>query len=198
MVNNGFLLDKQVFDDDRTYPIVNAERGYTTISALSLSGLLSGFQGSINPDNYTIIGFDKLSNADCMRSYSNTMMVGRRNVLAMTNELGRGSLVNNSVLDVQGHSPIEAMNGDPLSWICAFIPKTGFPCDVNEAIRHASTYKVDGYSIQYCLSEVVPEYCTLQFSLHIMVVVICCNIIKLLCFVLTFRIQEVSCLATIG
>jgi hypothetical protein len=72
-----------------------------------------------------------------------------------------------------------------------------FDCSISVALSNDTWYMADQL-VEYCLSEPVPGICRLQFAVPIMVVVLCCNFVKLLCMVFTvWRCREFS-MVTLG
>ena len=71
-------------------------------------------------------------------------------------------------------------------------------CTLSLAKKGASSWKVDGHKINYCLVEKVQEQCQLRFSLAIMLVVIAANIIKAFVMFITFWKFQNPTLVTIG
>ena len=65
-------------------------------------------------------------------------------------------------------------------------------------IFSSSSPETQQLSIQYCLSQPVPEQCKLQFSLAIMIVVIICNIVKAVCMGLIAWKGDPEPLVTLG
>lgn len=55
-----------------------------------------------------------------------------------------------------------------------------------------------GKPVQYCLSEVVPERCELSWNLQLGIIVVGCNIIKVICMFLTLWRHDISALITLG
>jgi hypothetical protein len=97
------------------------------------------------------------------------------------------------------------------SWICGTnatanlelvtLPVENFDCPPSDALAavDSQTWFMAGQRPLYCLSEQVPEKCKLQFSLHIMIVVIVCNMVKIVCLWLTGQsVGEGKLLLTLG
>lgn len=80
------------------------------------------------------------------------------------------------------------------SWICNYSSK----CDLKTARRNATSWRMDGHPISYCLGTKVSETCQLQFSEPILSTVIICNSIKLICLVVLLRAKEFEPLVTLG
>lgn len=156
-----------------------------------------------NANNATV--FQNLSNVDCIKNYGNSLVVGRRNIIAVTTSVNAGRTRNDTVLSVTTHSPADIVRlKDTLGWICEDLPgyvdQHDYPpkfCDFNAALKSASTWKTANQTIDYCLSERVSEQCKLQVSRTIMIVVICCNVVKMLCMFSMVRDQKQT-LVTVG
>lgn len=71
-------------------------------------------------------------------------------------------------------------------------------CDLKNALKRADNWETFSYSVDYCLSEPMEEFCRLEFSMTIMIVIVVCNLIKTICMVLTVWKQKTPPLATIG
>ena len=65
-------------------------------------------------------------------------------------------------------------------------------------LENAENWSIEGVPIGYGLARQVPEQCTLQFSLAIMIVVIICNLIKAACMGITAWRQDPAPLVTLG
>jgi hypothetical protein len=64
-------------------------------------------------------------------------------------------------------------------------------CSINDISRNSTSWSVFGKSISYCLSEIRPEQCQLQFSITILWVVIVFNLIKALSMLwILFRLRD--------
>jgi len=59
-----------------------------------------------------------------------------------------------------------------------------YDCSIKTALNN-DTWIMADLPVQYCLSQTVEDRCRLQFALPILVVVFCCNFVKLLCMVMT-------------
>lgn len=77
-----------------------------------------------------------------------------------------------------------------------FVPAGGIDlaCNINKASSNLKTYnnwtiasqvQNQTYEVDYCLSEVVPEKCQVQFSVYLMGIVLICNLCKFISMVLT-------------
>ena len=140
-----------------------------------------------------------LTNEDCIKVYSQQFVTGNNNVLAVTSALSATSPVLNSTFPVWQDD------------------RGQFPCrDVNDAVHCGTNALVANWTItvstwvaetevasravpiQYCLSQPVKEYCTLQISILIITIVLVCNITKLACMVVLLLRQQAKPLVTLG
>jgi len=71
-----------------------------------------------------------------------------------------------------------------------------FDCTIPVALANGS-WEMGNQTVEYCLSETVPDHCRLQFSVPIMIAVIICNFIKLICITLTIWKSDFT-LVTLG
>jgi len=153
-----------------------------------------------------------LDNVSCMKAYSEDFLSGKRNLLAVSNDTGVSraagtDLRNGSIFDYMASTSwqdsVLTVGGSgwmPNSWICS-APESNYShtffspeaqtdvtvCDSSLAIADSKNWKLGPNSIpiDYCLSEIVPEVCELQYIVQVMIIVIVCNVVKLACMVLT-------------
>jgi hypothetical protein len=93
----------------------------------------------------------------------------------------------------------------PYSWICGdFNPNPyvstapSAPCTLQTALNNADTWGYDSNLYAYCLVEVVPEQCSIKFSLVIMLIVIAANTTKVAVMVIVFLKFRAPTLVTLG
>ena len=95
----------------------------------------------------------------------------------------------------------------PSTWLCSAFD--GYSCDIKALRANALSWAINDnklagtnygvhYPIEYCLSQPVPERCTVQLSLMIMAVEIFCNTVKVSRMVLLLWQQKSAPLITIG
>jgi hypothetical protein len=142
--------------------------------------------------------YERLEVPDCINEYGVDYLSNRRNVIVVTTAQG----LNNSIMGALDWSYDVIQN----SWVCGcdvndtmvLEPKdiNDFDCIVADALN-SLPIAIGNYSIDYCLSERVPDVCRLQFSLHIMLIVILCNTVKLICILLTLMKRDET-LITMG
>ncbi|KAJ9645682.1 hypothetical protein H2199_002721 [Coniosporium tulheliwenetii] len=93
---------------------------------------------------------------------------------------------------------------DNFAWICGLTPCDNYRgekdqfCSDRWSDVDATNWAPFGYKVDLCLSDMPPEHCRLQFSLHIAILVIFLNLIKALAMAYTaFGIRE-NPLMTVG
>ena len=151
----------------------------------------------------------QLDNDACLKAYRKDFIADRRDVLVVSS----GHRMNDSLLRVSTSVPAgdlpPASSWPSVSyiWTCCIdncwgssldqtILDSAYPQKACPVPDH--NWTIDGNSIEYCLSESIPQSCTLQFSLVIMIIVISCNLLKTVCMGLTvWRLSSMP-LLTLG
>ena len=136
---------------------------------------------------------ERLEKRDCILKYGG-LLSKNSNVLAVSFT----SNATDSILDVDY---IEEAILSYDSWICAFdhtaqILSSG--CNINTASNNAQRWTFRGHQIEYCLSQPAQEYCTLQFSLPIILIVIICNLGKMIGMISIVLKEKSEPLITLG
>ena len=150
----------------------------------------------------------RLDNDACLKAYRKDFIADRRDVLVVSS----GHRTNDSLLTFATSVPaVELPNRSSsqsisYTWTCCIENCSGgldgpivgddFPQKSCPFPDH--NWTIDGNSIEYCLSESIPQSCTLQFSLVIMIIVISCNLLKTVCMGLTVWRQSSMPLLTLG
>jgi hypothetical protein len=123
--------------------------------------------------------WERLDNADCINAYSNLFLTSRRNVI-LVSSASNSSITNtsNSILDYGSTDYTNAL--DENWWICSMGGQHGgnLFCNPRDLLSGATSWKVFDYPIEYCLSELKEDICSVQFSVTIMWVVIAFNALK--------------------
>ncbi|KAK2767475.1 hypothetical protein FQN54_003632 [Arachnomyces sp. PD_36] len=130
--------------------------------------------------------FDKLTNEECIRAYSQDFITTRKNVLLVVDTQGmpdaetEDSILNNEYYADGPLSPFV------YEWICSNSSRCRprIPSLLAD-IANGHAWTTAEYSIKYCLSEPYEESCTLHFSLSLTIVVIVCNVGKLAAMIAT-------------
>lgn len=119
----------------------------------------------------------ELANRDCIWTYAADFVSSHGSVLVISENISDisplqpGSAWNYTTVLVLWSGRQGVPDGTP--WICG-----DAPCDT-KTIAEAGTWQLNGFDVEYCLSQKVEEHCKLQFSAAILVVVIVCNFCKM-------------------
>ncbi|KAI9767495.1 MAG: hypothetical protein M1835_007039 [Candelina submexicana] len=153
--------------------------------------------------------FDKLSNADCIRTYATDFINTHRNlVIVVDNATAVSSSVKDVYLyDFSSNDAITSTQYDPYKWICppGIIPHTSYESPINchsiidnKIIPQADKWNPRNWRSKYCMTENVTGKCSLSFSLVVIIIVIVFNIGKALSMLwVAFRITDQP-LITVG
>lgn len=148
-----------------------------------------------------------LTKEECMKTYFKDFMSGHGDVLTVSSVVNEtDSLLARPLIAVPNINNDEH-SVPPFSFIChkrilfpdgsAFTSAT-HDCTLEASLSASRDWRVQNYTIDYCLSQPVEEHCKLQFSLTIMIIVIVCNLTKLLSMAyLTLKSREEP-LVTVG
>lgn len=91
-------------------------------------------------------------------------------------------------------------NGQASDWICDPDHTLLSGCSAGAALTNRTNWTIlpEHYQIDYCLSLSVPATCKLQYSFIILLVVIICNVVKLIAIALTLVSVRGPIFATVG
>lgn len=135
-----------------------------------------------------------LDNEACIKAYTQTFVWAHGDLLVIS-------------LDINASVPIRFVSnsffryGVQYEW--AYNPYQQNERNITYLLQHAASWVVSGYEgntyhVQYCFSKPTEERCQVLFSIIIMGIVICCNLAKTLCMLLTLRLQRCQPLVTLG
>ncbi|CAK4031371.1 Hypothetical predicted protein [Lecanosticta acicola] len=140
-----------------------------------------------------------MSTSECISTYGTNFVSGNSHVVAIANEPGNST--TNETLFYVDQTGGGLDDGSIVSYecICAndFISNSNEDCDTS-AILKQQDWIVNGKKIEYCLSRLTPQHCTVQFSVQILAAVICMNAMKSICMFLALYRQKETTLVTIG
>jgi hypothetical protein len=140
-----------------------------------------------------VSNYEKISNEECIKTYSEAFQGSRRNVVLVSSDKND----TNSVLWIDSVGENTLTYYDWGFWICstgADSPTSA--CNPAPILADAASWVVFDHPIQYCMTEVTPNICSLQFSFDIMIVVLICNAIKVLCMLFILYFFEAEHLLT--
>ena len=103
--------------------------------------------------------------------------------------------------DFNNSEILRAGQWSPTSWLCP--PDTtngGQTCTSGQNAKAPNPWQVTprGFEVDHCLSQKVDEQCSLQYSFTILIIVICCDIAKILAMCAALWLVSERPLATIG
>lgn len=152
-----------------------------------------------------VASWDNLTNEACIKAYSEKYLVGRGDLVLITSNLN-ASVPMLLAREVTGFDTASNIADD---WRCNAY--AGLDCTTDDLLADPSAWKLNDslalnwnvtysqqYDIQYCLSQPLPERCTVQLSYTLMGAVIVCNFVKLSCMLLMLLHRRFAPLVTIG
>lgn len=146
-----------------------------------------------------------LDNAECISAYGGDMIKNYANLLVIANtsifQTPDSLLRVSFVYGTQGPS-----------WICESTTTIVPHCNVPRKIEDAQDWTTLGttatdscpiysdmdFGVEYCLAQPAPEMCSVGVAVSILIVVLICNLIKVLCLFWTWRMLSLDPLVTIG
>lgn len=148
----------------------------------------------------------RLDNAECLSAYRAGMTTKWANLLLIANtsmyQTPDPLLLVSYVYGTSG-----------FSWMCdSTTLATGSHCNVPPKIEDAKEWQILGttatdscelygdleLAVEYCLAQPAPEICSVGIAVNILVVVLVCNVVKVLCLLCTWRMMSLDPLVTIG
>jgi len=209
VVNEDFLNGEPFYGYQRIRG-TNDEGRYFDFLAPFDAGL-AGLQTNVstNAAYKNASQYERLSNSDCMKAYGTSFVSGRYNVLAITST--RTNMTNQTAFWSEvvfvpsvytqdlpyGKQPLLCHLMPPAEssftdWVCMDT------CNMAHNRQNATNWEIGDNKIDYCLSELMPEHCRLQFSIYILVTVIIMNACKSLAMLLALYQGNEVRLVTIG
>ena len=156
----------------------------------------------------------KLENKECVEIYLATIISTNSDLILVSDY----SSSTNSLVSFETEQESRLVDESFPVWACSSV-SSGDNCDLSELVANPQNWSInlDGYSqgapnaflawdplpidrtsIQYCLSQRMEEYCKLQFSLVIMIIVIICNLVQTICMGRITWKQDPEPLVTLG
>ena len=180
------------------------QKKYGDIGYQTDSSEIQLFSSALEGLNPSTQGYQDLTPLECSKVYQADFVPNRRNLFLITKN-SSNTTYNNTILAMNISDPTRP---SPFTWICTpdidLLP-SGW-CDTDEATANLTSRlpwrmklkTVGEVEIAGCKSEVTDEKCKVQFSLDIMIVVICCNLIKACCMIMTVVRSREPTLVTLG
>ncbi|PUU76460.1 hypothetical protein B9Z19DRAFT_990518 [Tuber borchii] len=150
--------------------------------------------------------YEDLTPSQCAKRYNTDFLLTNRNLFLVTSHASNAAH-NDTLL-----ARIYFEQDDPLpsDWLCRYDPvvvsRDDYQCNPNELASNVTRglpWQMDlSYvgviEISGCKSERAAEKCKVQFSLRIMIAVICCNLVKVCAMIMTVVRSREPTLVTLG
>ena len=208
VTNNHFEVGAYSNTTEVTYLFLKLTRNATTgkeygdIGYRTSSHNIQLFTSMLEGYNASTPSYEDLTPSQCAKFYNTNFVSQRRNLFLITNRTSTATF-NNTLLaffDIQGDDP------SPTNWMCLNSMLGSPGCDTSKltsmvANGHPWLVKLSAeeeVEIIGCRSEITDEKCKVQFSLGIMIAVICCNLVKACAMILTVVRSREPTLVTLG
>ncbi|KAG0635399.1 hypothetical protein HOY80DRAFT_1093564 [Tuber brumale] len=165
---------------------------YSNMTEITKDGEVELFSRVLEGYNNSPQGYEDLTPPDCTKLYNTDFMSSHRNLFLITKHSSNATH-NNTLLNINS---VYVDGISPSSWMCDYelaTPGGGYrrlghtcnPSDLVSSVMNGVPWRLrlptgGEVEISGCKSERTskPEECKVQFSLGIMIVVICCNFVK--------------------
>ncbi|KAF4470042.1 hypothetical protein FALBO_3056 [Fusarium albosuccineum] len=127
--------------------------------------------------------FERLSNDQCIDAYAKSVVNGRRTVIiTATNETEKGPFALGYEYKAEDHVNNSVGVYRPYEWMCFGMSSANDPPLCYEAIHNLTKAPEEwapwNFTAEYCHSKVVKENCALNASQPIIIVIVICNLFK--------------------
>ena len=136
--------------------------------------------------------FERLSTRECLKAYSTQYVSARGNVFLVQDQ------VMYSTLSISGPYLSSPTDYPSYTWQCPWQSQADCNPYNKTQIKDMDLWSPFGEVVRYCWSELSKENCKLNFDLDFALIVMSCNLIKIICMFLTLRKHKRSALITIG
>ncbi|KAH7336430.1 hypothetical protein BKA65DRAFT_538551 [Rhexocercosporidium sp. MPI-PUGE-AT-0058] len=160
---------------------------YTTPSEIVGQRYGVGPRKFIYDKRQEILTWEKLTPEECWDAYSRRFLTARRSVIAVSSVYRDNGFEGPDAVVRDYDRRWAYERGQTMRFLC-----NADGCDIGEFSKAQLS------TVDYCLSEPWPEKCQFSFSPVLMVVVMVCNIVKIICLGLILWRQRISTLVTTG
>ena len=147
--------------------------------------------------------FQKLSARDCLQAYSTQYVSTNGDLLLVQNAVGAeyylGETASTGYAASDGLLYVSFPTTYPsYSWACPL--GSQIPCNPQNKTETPSPdlWKPYGDIVQYCWSEKVKENCKVGFNMYFAIIVVTCNLVKVIGMFMTFKTHRQGALITLG
>ena len=168
------------------------------------------FRSMLQGNSSSAQRYEDLTPSECINLYNTDFVSNHRNLFLITNH-SSNTTHNNIVLDVE---IVKGRDKSPGNWMCnygglnttqTFLSNSSkcIPSKLAQHVRSGLPWQVKleragEVEISGCKSERTVEKCKVQFSLGIMIVVICCNLVKACSMIMVVVRSREPTLVTLG
>ena len=192
----------------REYFIYIVAKDFSSVSSITYDNKTTS-RSMMEPLKKLQQGFqslEHLSNAACIEAYSGNFVSNRADLLLISSHTN----ASQSVLYTEGPRSLALnekidRNYTQYRWMCQEMEHKNYPLYTYRSVPPCNAAKIkperwtiDTNPIDHCLSQKVDERCSLQFSIAIMVIVIMCNITKMIIMAYIAHKQPWEPLITVG
>ncbi|PUU77981.1 hypothetical protein B9Z19DRAFT_1127461 [Tuber borchii] len=194
------------------WPVGNTGHNYPTGEEYLDSHDFRLFRSMLQGNSSSTVRYEDLSPFEYINLYNTDLVSSHRNLFLMTSP-SSNTTKNNTVLDIE----IEIVEGgdkSPGNWMCNYRGRNttqpflsnSSECTPSKLFRHVKSglpwrvklERAGEVEISRCKCERTAEKCKVQFSLGIMIVVICCNLVKACGMIMTVARSQEPTLVTLG
>ena len=126
---------------------------------------------------------ERLSNSECVNAYAQNYQSARGNILLVVSNATEG-YKNEAVADYETSvAPITDLDGstpNPFGWICEQYMTSSQSCAniISKVQSDIDDWQPFRKPVQYCLSEKIDQHCRLEYSAHLVLVVVLIGLVK--------------------
>jgi hypothetical protein len=194
-VSQSFISNSECFGCEQLDPPFE-------YGAIDFNGIIQGLHQSARSGD-----LDRLENGDCIDQYSKMIQSSRRNLLLVASDdkfpaadeaiFPNGTNIYSKGWNAAGHAKTEL--GKIYNWMCSGMDIDGY-CykNIGRLRDNPSSWVVNGYPVDYCLSERATPRCKLQFNTSIAILVTTLNILKAILMFCTVLLTKGHPLMTVG
>ncbi|PUU76461.1 hypothetical protein B9Z19DRAFT_990554 [Tuber borchii] len=182
----------------------NATTGkqYGDIGYQTDSHIIQQFTSILEGYNVSTTSYEGLTPSQCAKFYNTNFVSKRRNLFLITNYTSPAKF-NNTFLKL---TIVRGKEVSPTTWMCPDSLLQSGRCDTGKLtsmVANGLPWLVtlstgEEVEVSRCRSEITDERCKVQFSLGIMIAVICCNLVKACAMIMTVVRSREPTLVTLG
>ena len=165
------------------------------------SGDIQQFLTLLEGSNTSTPSYEDLTPSQCANLYNWDFVSNRRNLFIITNHTSNAT-INNTLLD---KIEIPGLSLEGAGWMCPGPLGSGgcYRSWISSMVANKLPWVLtlstgEEVEVRGCKSEIIEERCKVQFSLGIMIAVICCNLVKACAMIMTFVRSREPTLVTLG